>query len=89
MNFDQFFECCLFSHVPRIEGILRRFFTWCPIYTLVENVASMDPQDCKVMSEAYGMDPWLVDASGVSLARRPRLYWLNWKEDLHRFPLSI
>lgn len=39
----------------------------------------MDARDCAIMSEAYGMDPWLVDASGVSLARRPRLYWFNWE----------
>lgn len=37
----------------------------------------MDTRDCAVMSEAYGLDPWLVDASGVSLTRRPRLYWFN------------
>lgn len=70
---------CLISHVPRVEELLKRFFRWCPVYVLVENVASMDAQDCTIMSEAYGMNPWLVDASGVSLARRPRLYWFNWE----------
>lgn len=56
--------------MPRIEGLLRRFFTWCPTFTLVENVASMDAKDCAVMSEAYKMDPWLVDAGvlGASAA---------------------
>lgn len=38
----------------------------------------MDASDCGLMNTAYGPEPWLVDASGVSLARRPRLYWFNW-----------
>ena len=90
---------CLFSHVPRIEGMIKRHFTWCPTYTLIENVASMDAKDCRIMSEAYGLDPWLVDAGGLSLCRRPRLYWFNWeprslvgatviKEGDHRLPLA-
>ena len=68
----------LFAHVPRVEEILRRWFTWCPVFTLIENVASMDAGDCGVMNAAYGLEPWLVNASGISLARRPRLYWFNW-----------
>ena len=90
---------CLFSHVPRVERLLKRFFSWCPVFTLVENVASMDVEDCKVMSQAYDMDPWLVDSAGLSLCRRPRLYWFNWEpRDLqgasifrgesHRLPLA-
>ena len=39
----------------------------------------MDVQDCEVMNEAYDGRPWLVDAGGISLARRPRLYWFNWE----------
>ncbi len=31
------------------------------------------------MSESEGSLPWKVDAVGVSLARRPRLYWLSWE----------
>ena len=69
---------CLFAHVPRVEEILRRWFTWCPVFTLIENVASMGAKDCTLMNSAYGLEPWCVDASGVSLARRPRLYWFNW-----------
>ena len=37
---------CLFAHVPRVEQLLRRFFRWCPIFRIAENVASMDAQDC-------------------------------------------
>ena len=68
---------CLFAHVPRVEEILRKWFTWCPVFTLIENVASMDAKDCTLMNSAYGLEPWCVDASGVSLARRPRLYWFH------------
>ena len=39
----------------------------------------MDVSDCEVMNEAYEGRPWLVDAGGISLARRPRLYWFNWE----------
>lgn len=90
---------CLFSHVPRVEQLLRRFFRWCPVYRLAESVASMDVRDCEVMNEAYEGHPWLVDAGGVSLARRPRLYWFNWEpleragasrvmDERHRLPLA-
>ena len=90
---------CLFSHVPRVEQLLRRFFRWCPVFRLAENVASMDAKDCQIMNEAYGGRPWLVDASGISLARSPRLYWINWEplegegackvvDEPHRLPLA-
>ena len=68
----------LFSHVPRIAGLCKRFFPWAQVRTLAENVASMDAGDCEVMNRAYGVEPWYVDAGGVSLAHRPRLYWLDW-----------
>ena len=69
----------LFQHIPRVEALLKAYFRWCPVHRLVENVASMDAQDCMAMSEAYGEAPWSIDAGGVSLARRPRLYWCTWE----------
>ena len=69
----------LFQHVPRIEEMVRQQFTWCPVHRLVENVASMDAADCQVMSAAFGTSPWAIDAGGLSLARRPRLYWCSWE----------
>ena len=90
---------CLFTHVPRVEQLLRRFFRWCPVYRIAENVASMDARNCNAMNEAYEGAPWLVDAGGVSLARRPRLYWFIWEslviegarkveDERHRLPLA-
>ena len=70
---------CLFQHVPRVESLLREHFKWCPVHRLVENVASMDADDCQTMSLAYGAMPWSIDAGGLSLARRPRLYWCSWE----------
>ena len=68
----------LFQEVPRIEALAKKVFRWCPTYRLIENVASMDEHDCEAMNSAYHMEPWLVDAGGISLARRPRLYWCDW-----------
>lgn len=31
------------------------------------------------MTEAFGVVPVCIDAAGVSLARRPRLYWCDWE----------
>ena len=69
----------LFSHVPRIAGLCKVKFPWALVKTLAENVASMDATDCQVMNEAYELRPWYIDASGLSLAHRPRLYWCDWE----------
>lgn len=37
----------------------------------------MDEKDRQAMSEEVGLLPWAIDAVGVSLARRPRLYWVT------------
>ena len=39
----------------------------------------MDSSDEKVMSLSFGCDPWYIDAAAVSLAHRPRLYWVEWE----------
>eukprot|EP00438_Fugacium_kawagutii_P015127 Skav226488 [mRNA] locus=scaffold744:92997:96548:- [translate_table: standard] len=69
----------LFRHVPRVVSIVKRFFPWAQVHSLSENVASMDEADCSAMNEGYELEPWLIDASGISLARRPRLYWISWE----------
>ena len=45
----------------------------------MENVASMDLQDQSVMSASFGAEPWFIDAACLSLAHRPRLYWIEWE----------
>ena len=70
---------CLFQHVPRIVQLVRECFPWAQVRSLMENVASMDLKDQDVMSDAVGCQPLYIDASGVSLAHRPRLYWCDWE----------
>eukprot|EP00435_Cladocopium_sp_Y103_P070552 s200_g35.t1 len=70
---------CLFSHVSRIRDLLRRAFPWAQVQSLMESVASMDLKDQDVMSQSFGEEPWYIDAGGISLAHRPRLYWLEWE----------
>lgn len=70
---------CLFFHVDRIRGLIRRCFPWAQVQGLMENVASMDASDEEVMSTSFGTTPWYIDAAGLSLAHRPRLYWVDWE----------
>ena len=63
----------LFTHVARIRELLKHFFPWAQVRSLMESVASMDDQDKQTMSASFGAEPWEVDAKDVSLARRPRL----------------
>ena len=70
---------CLFSHVRRVKELLKRHFNWAQVRYLVENVASMDDKDRSIMTEDYGDYLVIIDAAGVSLARRPRLYWCDWE----------
>ena len=69
----------LFSHVPRIVEDFKQCFPWAQVHELVENVASMGLEDRSVMSEAFQKLPYRIDASGVSLCGRPRLYWVSWQ----------
>ena len=70
---------CLFSHVRRIKELLKIHFPWAQVRYLAESVASMDRKDREVTSQDFGDTPVKIEASGVSLARRPRLYWLDWE----------
>eukprot|EP00435_Cladocopium_sp_Y103_P046052 s66_g13.t1 len=69
----------LYKEIPRIERLLRRKFPWAQVHTFVESVASMDAKDRAAMSADLNLLPNKVDAVGVSLARRPRLYWCTWE----------
>lgn len=69
----------LFQEIPRIEALVRRAFPWAQVHRLVENVASMDYHDCNLMCEAFEDQPYFIDCAGVSLAHRPRLYWVSWE----------
>ena len=69
----------LYFHLPRVRKLLVRHFPWAQVHSLMESVASMDACDRAIMSESEGSLPWRIDSAGVSLARRPRLYWISWE----------
>lgn len=45
----------------------------------MENVFSVNTTDREIYTKAYGSLPYLVDSSGLSLCRRPRLWWFDWE----------
>ena len=69
----------LFQEVPRIKNLLERAFYWAQVHLFMESVASMDAADRSTMSAAVDLIPWRVDSVGMSLCRRPRLYWCTWE----------
>ena len=70
---------CLFAEVPRIRDLLKKVFSWCPVFSLMESVASMDATDRDVMSQAIGGQPLHCDAGDFTWCHRPRLYWCDWE----------
>lgn len=70
---------CLFQHIPRIVSMFKQAFVWAQVHSLTESVASMDYQDCLTMSEQFEAFPWYIDSAGISLAHRPRVYWVTWE----------
>ena len=69
----------LFKEVKRIVKLVKKEFRWAIIHLLMESVKSMDEADREAMSADVEIQPWAIDAVGLSLARRPRLYWLTWE----------
>lgn len=70
---------CLYVHVKRIVDLFRCCFPWAQVHFLGENVASMDYEDCSVMNDSYEVLPWYIDAAGLSLSHRPRVYCVSWE----------
>ena len=68
----------LYKEIPRIRALVAQNFPWAQTHLFVESVASMDDCDRAAMSEDLGLLPCKVDSGGISLARRPRLYWFTW-----------
>ena len=70
---------CLFVHVKRIYQLCKRVFSWAQVHYMMESVFSMDEHDRGVMSEHMETMPYMIDAGGISVCRRPRLYWISWE----------
>ena len=69
----------LFKEVRRVKALVVVHFPWAAVHLLMESVFSMDSCDRAAMSRDIDLLPWAIDAVGVSLARRPRLYWITWE----------
>ena len=69
----------LFKEVPRIEDIFRRHMPWAQVHRLMESVASMSEEDRQLMSKGVDGLSYRIDAFGVTLCHRPRLYWPTWE----------
>eukprot|EP00438_Fugacium_kawagutii_P022473 Skav232359 [mRNA] locus=scaffold2646:533467:535827:+ [translate_table: standard] len=69
----------LFTHVSRIRSLVKQHFTWCPVYSLMESVASMDRKDREHMSDSFGCEPIRCDSGTMTWCHRPRLYWVDWE----------
>ena len=69
----------LFPHVSRVYWLCKKHFPWAQVHYLMESVWSMDGKDRAVMSQSIGVCPVVIDSFGISLCRRPRLYWLSWE----------
>ena len=68
----------LFTHVSRVRELLRQFFSWAQVHSLMESVSSMDATDRRIMSQDFGSDPVHIDAGEMTWCHRPRLYWTTW-----------
>ena len=67
-----------------LDGKSKLFFEYVraknemhPKYFLFENVASMNDESKKVISELLGCEPIFIDSADFSAQSRPRLYWTN------------
>ena len=67
----------LFVHVKRVYLLAKECFPWAQVHYLMESVYSMDEKDRAVMSEYMETNPYMIDAAGISICRRPRLYWVS------------
>eukprot|EP00438_Fugacium_kawagutii_P022785 Skav228490 [mRNA] locus=scaffold1092:243812:246136:- [translate_table: standard] len=69
----------LFQVVDPIRTEFKRAFPWAQVRSLMESVASMSSEDEAHMSQHFGGPPVMMNSSDVSLAHRPRLYWVDWR----------
>ena len=65
----------LFFEFVRLKEHLK------PKWWLLENVASMSPDNRRIASQYLGVEPLLLDSARVSAQSRKRLYWTNIPQD--------
>ena len=59
-----------FEFVRALEEVKPRYF-------LFENVASMNEESKKIISDFLGCEPIFIDSADFSAQSRPRYYWTN------------
>ena len=68
----------LFFVIPKVLGKLRKAFgRRVVIKKVIENVSSMDRQECNEISHHLGLQPYHLDQVDASPMRRPRLCWCS------------
>ena len=67
----------LFTESLRAINLLKSCFM-VPVHYLVENIASLTPEERDNFSHTLGMKPFLIDARWFTWCRRPRLFWCSW-----------
>ena len=70
-----------FEFVRALEEVRPRWF-------LFENVASMNEESKRVISDLLGCEPIFIDSGDFSAQERPRLYWTNIPVQPPMFQLS-
>lgn len=65
----------LFFEFVRLKEYLQ------PKWWLLENVASMSPDNRRIATQYLGVPPLLLDSASVSPQNRKRLYWTNIPQD--------
>ena len=68
----------LVSEMRRLKDIAVDVFSWCPVYSLMESVSSKSVEDRITYSRTIGLLPYEFDSKGISLCKRPRLWWFDW-----------
>ena len=70
----------LFFHIPRIEALLKKTFgRKVALKKTIENVLSMDREECERISWELCLFPYALDSVEAVQMRRPRLCWCSEK----------
>jgi hypothetical protein len=69
----------MFVLVKRVYLLCKEAFPWAQAHYMMESVSSMDEQDRATMSQHMESLPFMIDAAGISLWRRARLYRVSWE----------
>ena len=58
-----------YSTVLKVGGWLLEIFSWCPVYFLMESVASMSDSDREIYTKSSGVLPYKMDTCYLSMCK--------------------